>query len=111
MADVTPDAAMYFGVTIAGLIGAAVGRLRPNGMSGTLFATAFAQALVLAVALSLPITRNPEVTAWTPPGCTKVPIRCRGSAARHSSPYRCNVPCAKLFLTVGREGLAAPYQV
>ena len=62
MADVTPAAAMYFGVPIVGLIGAAVGRLRPNGMAGALFSTAFAQALVLAVALILPITRNPEVT-------------------------------------------------
>ncbi len=47
MADVTPAAAMYFGVPIVGLIGAAVARLRPNGMARALFATALAQVLVL----------------------------------------------------------------
>ena len=67
MADVTPAAAMYFGVPIVGLIGAAVARLRPKGMALALFATALAQALVLAVALIILITRNPQVTSWTPP--------------------------------------------
>ena len=67
MADVTPAAAMYFGVPIVGLIGAAVARLRPNGMARALFVTALAQALVLAVALIMLITRNPQVTTWTPP--------------------------------------------
>jgi len=37
MAAVTPAAAMYFGVPIVGLIGAAVARLRPNGMARALF--------------------------------------------------------------------------
>ena len=54
--DVTPAAAMYFGVPIVGIIGAAVARLRPNGMARALFATALAQALVLAVALIMLIT-------------------------------------------------------
>ena len=67
MADVTPAAAMYFGVPIVGLIGAAVARLRPNGMTRALFATALAQALVLAVVLIILITHNPQVTSWTPP--------------------------------------------
>ena len=67
MADVTPAAAMYFAVPIVGVIGAAVARLRPNGMARALFATALAQALVLAVALIILITRNPQVTSWTPP--------------------------------------------
>jgi hypothetical protein len=67
MADVTPAAAMYFGVPIVGLIGAAVARLRPNGMARALFATALAQVLVLAAALIFLITRNPQVTSWTPP--------------------------------------------
>ena len=66
-ADVTPAAVMYFGVPIVGVIGAAVARLRPNGMARALFATALAQALVLAVALIILITRNPQVTSWTPP--------------------------------------------
>jgi len=67
MADVTRAAAMYFGVPIVGVIGAAVARLRPNGMARALFATALAQALVLAVALIILITRNPQVASWTPP--------------------------------------------
>jgi hypothetical protein len=67
MADVTRAAAMYFAVPIVGVIGAALARLRPNGMARALFATAVAQALVLAVAVMILITRNPEVTSWTPP--------------------------------------------
>jgi hypothetical protein len=67
MADVTPFAAMYFGVPIVGVIGAAVARLRPNGMARALFVTALAQALVLAAALIILITRNPQVTSWTAP--------------------------------------------
>ena len=66
-ADVNPAAAMYFGVPIVGVIGAAVARLRPNGMARALFATALAQVLVLAVVLIMLMTRNPEVTTWTPP--------------------------------------------
>jgi hypothetical protein len=66
-ADVNPDAVMYFGVPIVGVIGAAVARLQPNGMARALFVTALAQALVLAVALIMLITRNPQVTSWTPP--------------------------------------------
>ena len=67
MADVTPVAAMYFGVPVVGLIGAAVARLRPNGMALALFVTALAQALVLAVAVTFLLTQNPEVATWTPP--------------------------------------------
>jgi hypothetical protein len=67
MADVTPAAAMYFAVPLVGVIGAAVARLRPKGMARALFATALTQALVLAVALILFITRNPQVGSWTPP--------------------------------------------
>jgi hypothetical protein len=65
MADVTPAAAMYFGVP--GIIGAAVARLRPNGMARALFVTALAQALVLAAAVIILTNRNPQVTTWTPP--------------------------------------------
>jgi len=67
MADVTPFAAMYFGVPIVGVIGAAVVRLRPNGMARALFVTAIAQVLVLTAALIFLINRNPQVTSWTPP--------------------------------------------
>jgi len=67
MADVTPFAAMYFGVPMVGVIGTAVARLRPNGMARALFITALAQALVLAAALIILTTRNPQVTSWTAP--------------------------------------------
>ena len=42
---------MYFGVLAVVLIGAIAARLQPLGMARTLFATAFAQALVTFVAL------------------------------------------------------------
>jgi hypothetical protein len=67
MADVNPAAAMYFAVPMVGVIGAAVARLQPKGMARALFATALAQALVLAVALIILINRNPQVTTWTAP--------------------------------------------
>jgi hypothetical protein len=60
--DVNPAAVLYFGVPIVGTIGAAVARFRSLGMARALFATAIAQALVLAIAL---IIRNPQVTFWT----------------------------------------------
>jgi hypothetical protein len=59
--DVNPNAMIYLGVPIVGIIGAAMARLRPHGMALALFATAFAQAVVV-VAL---IIRNPQVTSWT----------------------------------------------
>jgi hypothetical protein len=67
MADVTPFAAMYFAVPIVGIIGAAVARLRANGMARALFVTAVAQALVLVIALIILFNQNPQVSAWTPP--------------------------------------------
>ena len=66
-ADVNPDAVLYFGVPIVAFIGAAVARLRPNGMARALFVTALAQALVLAVVLTKMIGRNPDVDTWTAP--------------------------------------------
>ena len=53
-------AMMYLGVPIVAIIGAAMARFQPNGMTRALFATALAQALVLAIAL----IRNPPVTSW-----------------------------------------------
>jgi hypothetical protein len=67
MADVNPAAAMYFGVPVVGIIGAVVARLRPKGMARALFVTALAQALVVAAVLIMLITRNNQVTSWTPP--------------------------------------------
>jgi len=45
-----------------GIIGTAIARFRPAGMARALFATALAQAVVLAIALMI---RNPQVTPWT----------------------------------------------
>lgn len=67
MADVNPFAAMYLGVPMVGLLGAAVARLRPTGMSRALFVTALAQSLVLAVVILLLNSRNPRIATWTPP--------------------------------------------
>ncbi len=47
-----PANLMYGGVLAVGLIGALVARFRPHGMARALFATAFAQMLVAAIALS-----------------------------------------------------------
>ena len=49
--DGDPANLMYFGVLAVGIVGAIVARLRPQGMSRALFATALAQALVAAIAL------------------------------------------------------------
>ncbi|MEG4218844.1 hypothetical protein QUA27_26330 [Microcoleus sp. Pol14C6] len=51
---------MYFGVLAIGILGAAIARLRPQGMARTLFATALAQALVPAIAL---IVEKPQVNS------------------------------------------------
>ena len=44
---------MYLGVLAVGFVGALMARLRPRGMARALFATALAQALVAAIALTL----------------------------------------------------------
>jgi hypothetical protein len=54
---------MYFAVPIVGIIGATMARFQPDGMARALFATALAQAVVLASAL---IIRNPQIAPWTP---------------------------------------------
>lgn len=56
-----PAAMMYLVVPIVAIIGGALARLRPGGMALALFATALAQALILAIVFS----RNPPVTSWT----------------------------------------------
>lgn len=48
-----PANMMYFGVLLVGFIGAIIARLEPQGMSRTLFATAFAMVLIPAIALLL----------------------------------------------------------
>lgn len=67
MADVTPFAAMYFGVPIVGLVGTALARLRPTGMARALLVTAGAQGAVLVGAVLFLMSRNPEIDTWTPP--------------------------------------------
>lgn len=49
--DGDPANRMYFGVLAAGVIGAIIGRFKPLGMARALCAMAFAQALVMAIAL------------------------------------------------------------
>src|SRR5204863_2592751 len=66
-ADVTRAAAMYFAVPIVGLIGAAVARLRPNGMAIALFVTAIAQILVLVAVAIVLWNRTPALSSWTAP--------------------------------------------
>src|SRR5678816_4336789 len=66
-ADVNRFAAMYFAVPIVGVIGAAVARLRPDGMARALFTTAVAQVLVLTTVVIIWISRNPQVSSWTAP--------------------------------------------
>jgi hypothetical protein len=59
-----PANAMFFGVPIIGIVGAAIARLRPNGMVRALFAMAIAQALVTVIVL---IIWLPQITSWAPP--------------------------------------------
>jgi hypothetical protein len=49
--DGDPANAMYFGVIAVGIIGSLAARFRPQGMAWTLWAMAFAQAIVMAIAL------------------------------------------------------------
>ncbi len=49
--DGDPANLMYFGVLAVGIVGALVARFRAHGMARALFAMAFAQALVAAIAL------------------------------------------------------------
>lgn len=60
---VNPAAAMFFGVPVVGIIGAAMARFQPRGMTRALSATALAQAFVLAMVLMI---RIPQATssAW-----------------------------------------------
>jgi hypothetical protein len=60
--DINPAAIIYFWVLLVEVIGAAMARLRPQGMASALFVTALAQVVVLAMALMM---RNPQVTPWS----------------------------------------------
>jgi hypothetical protein len=57
-----PANMLYLGVLIVGGVGAATARLRPRGMSRTLFATAVAQAVVpvLAIVIWKPLVAGEE---------------------------------------------------
>ena len=59
-----PVNAMYFGVPIVGIVGAAIARLRANGLARAMFAMALAQALVTVIVL---IIWLPQITFWSPP--------------------------------------------
>jgi hypothetical protein len=64
-----PANAMWFGVPIVGIVGAAIARFRPNGMARALFAMALAQALVTVIVLIiwLPQITPQTITSWEPP--------------------------------------------
>jgi hypothetical protein len=49
--DGDPANLMYFGVLAVGILGAIITRLRPQGMTRTLFAMSLAQALITAITL------------------------------------------------------------
>ena len=57
--DDDPANLLYVGVLAIGFLGAIIARLQPSGLARTLFATALAQALVGAIALTLPNTASP----------------------------------------------------
>jgi len=42
---------IYFGVILIGIVGAIIARFQPQGMARAMFVTAFAQALVIVIAL------------------------------------------------------------
>lgn len=56
--DDDPANLLYVGVLAIGLIGAVIARLQPRGLARALFATALAQAVVGAIALTLPNTAS-----------------------------------------------------
>lgn len=68
-ADGDPANLMYFGVIAVGIIGAAIARLRPQGMARALVATALAQGLVgvfaLIAGLGLPWSGPAEILGLT----------------------------------------------
>ena len=57
--DDDPANLLYVGVLAIGSIGAIIARLQPRGLARALIATAVAQALVGAIALTLPNTASP----------------------------------------------------
>lgn len=57
--DDDPANLMYVGLLAIGFIGAITARFQPSGLAPALFATALAQALVGAIALTLPNTASP----------------------------------------------------
>lgn len=64
-----PANAMYFGVVLVGVVGAAVARLEPRGMALALFVAALAQALVPVIALMIwKSSPPPDAEGWGPAG-------------------------------------------
>jgi hypothetical protein len=56
--DDDPANLLYVGVLALGFFGAIIARLQPRGLARALFATALAQAVVGAIALTLPNTAS-----------------------------------------------------
>jgi hypothetical protein len=57
--DDDPANLLYVGVLAIGFVGAIIACFQPRGLARALFATALAQALVGAIALTLPNTASP----------------------------------------------------
>ena len=57
--DDDPANLLYVGVLAIGFVGAIIARFQPRGLARALFAAALAQALVGAIALTLPNTASP----------------------------------------------------
>jgi len=61
-AEDDPANLMYVGVLAVGIVGAVAARFRPRGMARALFATALAQAMIAAIALTFGLG-----SPWSPP--------------------------------------------
>ena len=93
--DINPYAMRYYLALMVGIVGVAIARFRAAGMARAMFATALAQALILAMVLTI---RNSQVTSWTP-----AELRGYGGNAFLGLLF---VGAALLFRKAGREASA-----
>jgi hypothetical protein len=64
--DGNPNAILYFVTPLVGICGAAVARLRPDGMARASFVTAMVQFIALA-AVGIMLVQNAEISSWPAP--------------------------------------------
>jgi len=85
-----PANMMYFGVLLVGLVGAMIARLEPRGMSRALLATAFAMALVPAIALAIgtPAFANGVAAVFGLHALFAVPFVASALLFRRAGPHR-----------------------